>query len=173
MTRYLPWIVGGLFAAVPFLYREPYPLHILILILIWSFTYTCWTIMGRFGLVSLGHGGFMGIGAYITALLWNHDVTPWLGIPLALLAAGEKIPEEKLTAGLDNFFRYHRFLDIARNRPIPHETFYYNSGYFYLFGHYYAARLIQKLPPGYHSHHGLYWICVDPPEVMISASQPA
>jgi branched-chain amino acid transport system permease protein len=88
MTRYLPWIVGGLFAAVPFLYREPYPLHILILILIWSFTYTCWTIMGRFGLVSLGHGGFMGIGAYITALLWNHDVTPWVGIPLALVAAG-------------------------------------------------------------------------------------
>ena len=29
-------------------------------------------MMGRFGLVSLGHGGFMGIGAYVTALLWNH-----------------------------------------------------------------------------------------------------
>jgi branched-chain amino acid transport system permease protein len=45
--------------------------------------------MGRFGLVSLGHGGFMGVGAYVTALLWNHlGVSPWLGIPLALLAAG-------------------------------------------------------------------------------------
>ena len=29
-------------------------------------------MMGRFGLVSLGHGGFMGVGAYVTALLWNH-----------------------------------------------------------------------------------------------------
>ena len=42
------------------------------LILIWSFAYTSWSIMGRFGLVSLGHGGFMGVGAYVTALLWNH-----------------------------------------------------------------------------------------------------
>src|SRR2546426_8554829 len=45
-------------------------------------------MMGRFGLVSLGHGGFMGIGAYVTALLWNHlHVSPWIGIPLAMLAA--------------------------------------------------------------------------------------
>jgi branched-chain amino acid transport system permease protein len=55
---------------------------VLVLILIWSFAYTSWSVMGRFGLVSLGHGGFMGVGAYITALLWNH-----LGIPLAMLAA--------------------------------------------------------------------------------------
>lgn len=57
------------------------------------------------------------------------------------------IAEEKLATGLDYFFRYHRFLDIARNRPIPHETYYFNSGYFYLFGHYYAARAIELLPP--------------------------
>ena len=44
--------------------------------------------MGRFGLVSLGHGGFMGVGAYVTALLWNHlGVSPWLGIPVAMIAA--------------------------------------------------------------------------------------
>ena len=30
--------------------------------------------------------------------------------------------------------------------PLSHETFYYNSGYFYLFGHYYAARLVNQLP---------------------------
>jgi len=28
-------------------------------------------MMGRFGLVSLGHGAFMGIGAYVPALLWT------------------------------------------------------------------------------------------------------
>ena len=55
----------------------------MVLILIWSFAYTSWSIMGRFGLVSLGHGGFMGVGAYVTALLWNHlDLSPWIGIPL-------------------------------------------------------------------------------------------
>jgi branched-chain amino acid transport system permease protein len=42
--------------------------------------------MGRFGLVSFGHGAFLGIGAYVTTMLWNHyGVTPWLGIPLAIL----------------------------------------------------------------------------------------
>jgi hypothetical protein len=65
---------------------------------------------------------------------------------LALLLAGREVPEQRIKAGLAYFFRYHRFLDIARNRPIPHETYYYNSGYFYLFGHYYAARLVNKLP---------------------------
>jgi branched-chain amino acid transport system permease protein len=89
MTRYIPWIVGALLVALPFVYHQPYHLQVLVLILIWSFAYTSWSIMGRFGLVSLGHGGFMGIGAYVTALLWNHaGLTPWLGIPLALLAAG-------------------------------------------------------------------------------------
>ena len=75
--------------ALPFVYRDPYHLHILILILIWSFAYTSWSMMGRFGLVSLGHGGFMGVGAYVTALLWNHlGMSPWIGIPIALVCAG-------------------------------------------------------------------------------------
>jgi len=82
-------IAGAVLIALPFVHRDPYHLHILILILIWSFAYTSWSMMGRFGLVSLGHGGFMGIGAYVTALLWNHlGLSPWLGIPIALLCAG-------------------------------------------------------------------------------------
>jgi branched-chain amino acid transport system permease protein len=82
-------IIGALLIALPFVYRDPYHLHILILILIWSFAYTSWSMMGRFGLVSLGHGGFMGVGAYVTALLWNHlGLSPWIGIPIALLCAG-------------------------------------------------------------------------------------
>src|ERR1700724_3603271 len=57
------WIAGVAAAiALPFVHREPYHLHILVLILIWSFAYTSWSIMGRFGLVSLGHGGFRGAG---------------------------------------------------------------------------------------------------------------
>ena len=83
-----PWIAGAALIALPFVYREPYHLHILILILIWSFAYTSWSMMGRFGLVSLGHGGFMGVGAYVTALLWNHlGLSPWIGIPIAMAAA--------------------------------------------------------------------------------------
>ena len=87
--RLLLAIVAAALIALPFVYRHPYHLHVMVLILIWSFAYTSCSVMGRFGLVSLGHGGFMGVGAYVTALLWNHlGVSPWIGIPLALLAAG-------------------------------------------------------------------------------------
>ena len=79
-------MIGAALVALPFVYHEPYPLHLLVIVLIWSFMYTSWSVMGRFGLVSLGHGGFMGIGAYVTALLWNDfHLTPWIGIPIAML----------------------------------------------------------------------------------------
>jgi len=73
---------------------------------------------------------------------------------LALLRAGEEMPKERLTEGLDWFFNEHRFLDIARKKPIPHETYYLNSGYFYFFGHFYAAEVIRSLPPEDQSR---YW----------------
>lgn len=73
---------------------------------------------------------------------------------LALLRAGQAMPAEKLKEGLDWFFKEHRFLDIARKKPIPHETYYYNSGYFYFFGHFYAAEVIRELPAGDQSK---YW----------------
>src|ERR1700716_1316405 len=87
--RNAAWIAGlASLLALTVAYRAPYHLPILGLILIWTFAYTSSPFMGRFGLVSLGHGGFMGVGAYVTALLWNHlGVSPWLGIPIAMAAA--------------------------------------------------------------------------------------
>ena len=89
------WIVGlAAVALLPLVVRvffpnsEKYYLHLLIQILLWSFIYTGWSLMGRFGLTSLGHGAFTGIGAYVTVLLWNYaGVTPWLGIPVAVVVA--------------------------------------------------------------------------------------
>jgi branched-chain amino acid transport system permease protein len=64
---------------------EKYYLHLLIQILLWAFIYTGWSLMGRFGLTSLGHGAFTGIGAYTCVLLWNYaGLTPWLGIPVGV-----------------------------------------------------------------------------------------
>jgi branched-chain amino acid transport system permease protein len=64
-----------------------YGLHVLIQIFIWSFIGQAWSLMGRFGLVSLGHGAFLGLGAYTVALLWNFlRLTPWIGA-LAAVAA--------------------------------------------------------------------------------------
>jgi branched-chain amino acid transport system permease protein len=62
-----------------------YLVHLLIQILLLGFIYTAWSMMGRFGLISLGHGAFMGVGAYVPALLWNYSgVTPWVGIPIGV-----------------------------------------------------------------------------------------
>lgn len=64
----------------------------------------------------------------------------------ALLWAGQDVPPDDLRTGLGHFFREHRFLDIAMHKPVPHEAYYYNSGYFYMFGHYYASLVIERLP---------------------------
>ncbi len=79
-------------AAAPFLPLGPmkdYSLHVVIQIFIWSFIGQAWSLMGRFGLVSLGHGAFLGVGAYTTTLLWNFfGLSPWLGSLAAVLLTG-------------------------------------------------------------------------------------
>jgi len=65
----------------------------------------------------------------------------------ALLRAGASgLTHAQVLWGLDQFFEHHRFLDVARQKVVPHEAYYLNSGYFYYFGHYYAARLLTLLP---------------------------
>lgn len=62
-----------------------YPLHLAILVLLWGYIYTSWSLMGRLGLVSFGHGAFMGIGAYTVVMLWNsYGLSPWIGAFVAL-----------------------------------------------------------------------------------------
>ena len=84
-------LLGALLVAllvVPFVPMggmQQYMLHVLIQIFIWSFIGGAWSLMGRFGLVSLGHGAFLGLGAYTTTLLWNFfGLTPWLGAVVAM-----------------------------------------------------------------------------------------
>src|SRR6185503_13572202 len=68
-------------------YRQ-YVLHVTIQVFIWSFIGSAWSLMGRFGLVSLGHGAFLGVGAYTSVLLWNFfGVSPWLGALAGVAAA--------------------------------------------------------------------------------------
>lgn len=44
--------------------------------------------MGRFGLVSLGHGAFLGLGAYTSSLLFNYyGLSPWIGMLLGGVVA--------------------------------------------------------------------------------------
>jgi branched-chain amino acid transport system permease protein len=90
-------LVGGVLLAAlalaplaPMAGLREYMLHVLVQIFIWSFVGGAWSLMGRFGLTSLGHGAFLGLGAYTTTLLWNHfGLTPWLGGVVAVaLTAG-------------------------------------------------------------------------------------
>lgn len=87
ITRVLMLIGAAILLSLP-AFVPSYFLHLVIQILIWAFIYTAWSLMGRFGFVSFGHGAFMGLGAYIPALLWTFwGLTPWLGIPIAIAAA--------------------------------------------------------------------------------------
>jgi branched-chain amino acid transport system permease protein len=72
--------------ALPLGGAREYIWHVIIQIFLWSFVGNAWSLMGRFGLVSLGHGAFLGVGAYTPLLCWNFlGWTPWLGGTLALL----------------------------------------------------------------------------------------
>jgi branched-chain amino acid transport system permease protein len=83
--RALPWIGLALLAVAPLAGMGKYPLHLIIMCLLWGFIYTGWAVMGRLGMVSLGHGAFLGIGAYVSVMAWNHlGLSPWLGLPIAL-----------------------------------------------------------------------------------------
>jgi hypothetical protein len=62
------------------------------------------------------------------------------------VAGDPKVTDDKIREGLTEFFEFHRFLDVARVTQIPHEAYYRNAGYFYFFGHYFAARVINELP---------------------------
>lgn len=64
---------------------------------------------------------------------------------VALVRGGE-LGARDVRAGLDQFFQHHKFLAVARKKPIPHESWYAVAAYFFLFGHYYAAQAIELLP---------------------------
>ncbi|MGD0381926.1 MAG: prenyltransferase/squalene oxidase repeat-containing protein [Thermoguttaceae bacterium] len=51
---------------------------------------------------------------------------------------------------LDRLFARNGWLDMGRKRPVPHESWFQVAGYFFYFGHYYAARCIELLPEADH-----------------------
>jgi hypothetical protein len=78
---------------------------------------------------------------------------------LALRLWGDKaITDEVLKTWLDRLVTRQGWLDMGRKRPIPHESHFQVAGYFYYFGHYYAALCIEQLPaadrPFYRDHLG-------------------
>ncbi len=85
-SRIVAFILFAAMLLVPLTGVGKYPLHLMVTGLLWAFIYTSWSIMGRLGLVSLGHGAFLGVGAYTVVLLWNlWGISPWIGTIAAVL----------------------------------------------------------------------------------------
>lgn len=58
-----------------------------------------------------------------------------------------QVTDQVLMTWLDRLFARNGWLDLGRKRPIPHESFFAIAGYFFYYGHYYASRCIELLPP--------------------------
>jgi Prenyltransferase and squalene oxidase repeat len=56
------------------------------------------------------------------------------------------ITTDRIRDGVKLFFEHHKFLAVARMRPVPHEAYYANAGYFFYFGHFYCSQTIELLP---------------------------
>ena len=66
---------------------------------------------------------------------------------LAMRLWGDRaVTDEVMETWLDRLFARNLWLDIGRKRPIPHESWFQVAGYFFYFGHYYAALCIEQLP---------------------------
>ena len=73
---------------------------------------------------------------------------------LALRLWGDDtITDAVLEEWLDRLVDRNGWLEMGRKRPIPHESFAQVAGYFYYFGHYYAARVIDELPAAARPRH--------------------
>ncbi len=74
----LPWII-----------RDEFYIHSITVIFLFAYLASSWNIIGGFGgQLSLGHSAFVGLGAYVSSLLFiRWGISPWLGMfPGALLA---------------------------------------------------------------------------------------
>ncbi|TWU41715.1 prenyltransferase/squalene oxidase repeat-containing protein [Novipirellula artificiosorum] len=67
---------------------------------------------------------------------------------LALRLWGDdEITDNVVKHWLYRLYERNGWLSIGRKRPVPHESWFQVAGYFYYFGHYYAAMGIEQLPP--------------------------
>jgi len=84
-------LVGIVFVLLVFapLVADRYLISVLTLILYFAYVGQAWNLMmGYAGQLSLGHALYVGLGAYVAALLWvDFGVGPWLGVFAAVLVA--------------------------------------------------------------------------------------
>ncbi len=66
---------------------------------------------------------------------------------IALRYWGDKtVDDEVLVTWLERLRDRNGWLSIGRKRPVPHESWFAVAGYFFYYGHYYAALCVEDLP---------------------------
>lgn len=83
-------VVGVLVVLMlPVLISSRYILQSIIMVALYAYWACCWNIVSGFGgSLSLGHAVYIGIGAYVTTILFKMGLTPWLGMLIGGLLAG-------------------------------------------------------------------------------------
>jgi branched-chain amino acid transport system permease protein len=71
------------------LFADRYAISVLILIFYFAYVGQAWNLMMGFaGQLSLGHALYVGLGGYVSALIWlNFGIGPWLGVFGAIAVA--------------------------------------------------------------------------------------
>jgi branched-chain amino acid transport system permease protein len=82
-------IVLILLISFPWVFRKPFPQHVMILVFMFGMMAVAWNIMGGYaGMFSFGQVAFFGIGAYTSSfLLITYQVNPWVGLIIGGLIA--------------------------------------------------------------------------------------
>jgi len=72
---------------LPLIGPSKFLLHLMIMIFMHAVISQSWNIIGGFsGQISLGHGAFFGIGAYVSSFLYvEFGLTPWIGIIFGII----------------------------------------------------------------------------------------
>ena len=75
--------------AFPVFFRNPFPRHLLIMIMMYAVMSIGWNIIGGYaGQVSFGNAAFFGVGAYASAiLLTKAGLSPWIGMGVGCIAS--------------------------------------------------------------------------------------
>lgn len=79
---YVPILVIVFLFAFPFMVTNEYILQVAIKLLLFAYLGSGWNIISGFGgQLSLGHAAYVGIGAYISTLLFIYlNISPWIGM---------------------------------------------------------------------------------------------
>ena len=67
-------------------------------------------------------------------------------LAMRLWGQEDKITDNVIKNWLYRLYVRNGWLDIGRKRPIPHEAWMQVAGYFYYYGHFYAALSLEQLP---------------------------